>query len=155
MSRVEAVAKGVARLPCDVSSPSENDHVTLIIWYRLGTDSPIYSVDARGKPLDRASHWADKSLSGRAFFRLTDQTTEGHAKLALEKVNRTDAGSYKCRVDFKKSPTRNSFVNLTVIGKSCEIDLPIPTGPELGNPVPVRQTFRKLANAPTRSILIS
>ena len=77
-----------------------------------------YSLDARGRALDQATHWADEhALGGRAFFRVTDTDESIGTHLAVENVKDVDAGSYRCRVDFQGSPTRNSIVNLTVIGK--------------------------------------
>jgi len=109
---VESVVNGLAKLPCELKQGS--DVVTLVIWYRADTDTPLYTLDARGRSLDQATHWADEhTFQGRAYLRLSDDT----AYLALESVGQQDSGTYKCRVDFKKSPTRNFFVNLTVAGK--------------------------------------
>lgn len=72
------------------------------------------SVDIRDKYMDpNKSHWKDETLEGRSHFR----TLSEPAVLTIDHVTETDAGIYRCRVDFRKSPTRNTRLNLTVIGK--------------------------------------
>ena len=43
LTEVVALAKGVAELPCDVTSPDPTDPVRLVLWYRTDSSStPIY-----------------------------------------------------------------------------------------------------------------
>ena len=64
--------------------------------------------------MNQVRDWADKkSLGGRAHFDLQASPAE----LVIDSVKADDEGLYRCRVDFKKSPTRNARTNLTVVGK--------------------------------------
>ncbi|KAF0767143.1 nephrin-like, partial [Aphis craccivora] len=128
-TNVEAVAGMVAYLPCNMTPPTPNDRVTLVIWFKQGQTNPIYSYDVRSSPVKTVApnpktsigplqksvvtmgpHRSDdKTLDGRAYFRVTSQP----AALIVQDIGDKDAAVYKCRVDFKKSPTRNSNVNLT------------------------------------------
>lgn len=76
----------------------------------------IFSYDSRDKSLKEASHWSDdKTVGGRVSFELGSKLYP--ARLTLQAVKDSDGGLYRCRVDFKKSPTRNHNVNLTVLRK--------------------------------------
>ena len=74
----------------------------------------LRSLDARGKDLASAIHWAvSDDLGKRTYFQIGD----GHrAKLKVTKVTVQDQGIFRCRVDFINSPTRNFRVNLTLVG---------------------------------------
>lgn len=79
-------------------------------------------MDIRDKFTDpNKSHWKDESLEGRSHFRMLSEP----AMLTIDNVSEMDAGIYRCRVDFRKSPTRNSRLNLTVIGKYLIYQIPL------------------------------
>ncbi|XP_063991907.1 synaptogenesis protein syg-2-like isoform X3 [Diachasmimorpha longicaudata] len=114
--QVRAVVDGVAELPCDIRPPQPNDSAVLVVWYkaseRLPDLIPIYSYDTRSKHPDKAAHWKDKEyLNERGHFK----TATEPAILNIRRVEQRDEGEYLCRVDFVKSPTRNSKIYLTII----------------------------------------
>uniref|UniRef100_A0A146KNR1 Nephrin n=3 Tax=Lygus hesperus TaxID=30085 RepID=A0A146KNR1_LYGHE len=62
--------------------------------------------------VETGRHWSDdSSMGGRAFF----QSNTNPARLTIDGIRDSDSGSYRCRVDFRKSPTRNTKVNLTIV----------------------------------------
>ncbi|CAG0881461.1 unnamed protein product [Darwinula stevensoni] len=114
--RVEVLEKGLARLPCDLQVPAHGDNVVLVLWYKIGIRTPIYSFDVRGRDFMNAKKWWDEAHFGqggreRGKFLHGDQ----QRPFTIQDVTEVDSGLYRCRVDFKFSPTRNGLVNLTVI----------------------------------------
>lgn len=68
----------------------------------------------RGRSFNKALHWSEEKIFGpRAYF----VTVSKPAALTLDGVKLDDEGVYRCRVDFRTTPTRNFAINLTVIGK--------------------------------------
>ncbi|XP_045033828.1 hemicentin-1 isoform X1 [Daphnia magna] len=109
----EVIIGNMAELTCDLTSSVPGDYVLLVLWYKDGETMPFYSVDARGKYMKDAQHWSDDKmmLYGRAHLKANSDKV----RLILEPVLREDEGIYKCRVDFKKSPTRHYRIHLAVI----------------------------------------
>ncbi|XP_037916377.1 nephrin isoform X1 [Hermetia illucens] len=110
----EAVQGTVGRLPCNVTPPVPEDKVALVIWYKEGHSKPIYSVDTRNSNFAKGTHWVEENFGGRASFQ-AGGSPETPAVLTIKSTKSADSGVYRCRVDFQKSPTRNSKVQLKVI----------------------------------------
>ena len=73
------------------------------------------SYDARDGGPENGHRWSDKErgFGNRAMFRWRD----GPAYLHIDRIHALEAGTYRCRVDFKTAPTRNSLVKLNVVSK--------------------------------------
>lgn len=101
-------------------------------------DSTSYHLMTTG-----AERWSDQRVFGdRAHFHVNVDAANGELKqkpnnekksvvstyfsseLRIDRVNVKDAiHLYRCRVDFKLAQTRNSKVNLTVVGKLISLKL--------------------------------
>lgn len=111
----DAVQGSVAILPCNITPPILEDRVSLVIWYKEGQTTPIYSFDLRDSHiLDSGSHHeGNSSLNGRSHFNIT----RSPAAFIINNTKSYDNGLYRCRVDFLRSPTRNLKIQLSVIGE--------------------------------------
>lgn len=75
------------------------------------------SYDARNRQFGKAKLWSASHFWGdRATFKASQP-----AQLTIRDLRESDQGVYRCRVDFRNSPTRNLKVNFTVIGESCKL----------------------------------
>lgn len=87
------------------------DQIKFIVFF-----SSLFSLsfDVRGRQFGQAKTWSAPTVFGlRAFF----STANRPAQLRVDNIKLSDEGMYRCRVDFRNSPTRNLKINLTVIGK--------------------------------------
>uniref|UniRef100_A0AAG5CS19 Ig-like domain-containing protein n=1 Tax=Anopheles atroparvus TaxID=41427 RepID=A0AAG5CS19_ANOAO len=103
-----------AELPCDITAPSSQDGVKLVLWFKDSTGIPLYSLDSRsGVPISAAQHSTiANDLGQRLFFSVG--ATPKEARLQIRNIKTSDGGVYRCRVDYFNSPTRNYRVNLTL-----------------------------------------
>ncbi|KAH8288367.1 hypothetical protein KR054_001703 [Drosophila jambulina] len=101
-------------LPCDLTPPTAQDSVKLLLWFKDTTGIPLYSLDSRGGNVKVAPHAAIASdLGQRLFFSIGDNPKD--SRLQINDVKPEDGGVYRCRVDFFNSPTRNFRHNLTLV----------------------------------------
>ncbi|RWS12225.1 nephrin-like protein, partial [Dinothrombium tinctorium] len=108
---VIGVTGGKVALPCNITPPTADDAVSLILWYKDESTTPIYSLDARKGNLDQARHAQSENLMTRSYM----NTIQKPATLLLQSLVEDDAGEYRCRVDFRKARTRNFIVFLKLI----------------------------------------
>ncbi|XP_076758333.1 uncharacterized protein LOC143427758 isoform X4 [Xylocopa sonorina] len=102
-----------AELPCDITPPGEDNTLHMVFWFKDEAGVPLYTIDAREKPVTKALHSSDSGVFGpRAYFRTAFPSP---AVLVIEDIKRHDAATYRCRVDFRKGQTRSFRYNLTVI----------------------------------------
>ncbi|XP_050673053.1 nephrin-like [Leptidea sinapis] len=101
-----------ASLPCDTQPLSGDDQIAMVLWFKEPDWEPLYSYDVRGRTVYQPKLWSSPNGFGsRAYFRATATP----ATLLVDGVTSSDSGIYRCRVDFKNSPTRNLRINFTVI----------------------------------------
>ncbi|KAG9510659.1 Ty3b-i, partial [Fragariocoptes setiger] len=108
-----AVINTRVALPCDISAPSSDDSVALVLWYKDDSLSPIYTLDARKE---------------RANF---EWTTSSPARLVIDPVRTHDAGDYRCRVDFRKGRTVNTIITLHVVVPPTNVSIEDANGHKL------------------------
>ncbi|XP_047506872.1 neural cell adhesion molecule 2 isoform X1 [Pieris napi] len=109
---VQGVLGKKASLPCDIQPLHSDDAVVMVLWFKESDGEPLYSFDIRGRSYNQPKLWSSPLVFGnRAYFR----GGATPAVLMVDNVIAMDAGVYRCRVDFKNSPTRNLKVNFTVI----------------------------------------
>jgi hypothetical protein len=111
--KVEAVLGKHGQLACNLTSDIRDDRVALVIWYKENKTTPIYSYDARdSNAVDSGSHHRDKKVVEKYYF---NTSTLNPAIFSIANLTSDDEGAYRCRVDFIRSPTKNTKVQLSVI----------------------------------------
>jgi hypothetical protein len=82
----------------------------------LKTDESRCRYDARAANATSWSEEAPRGFGHRGHF----DATSNPALLFLDHIGQHEGGFYRCRVDFKTAQTRNSLINLTIIGNDFE-----------------------------------
>ncbi|CRL07921.1 CLUMA_CG020866, isoform A, partial [Clunio marinus] len=112
VQKIEAVVGKSGQLSCNLTSDIQDDRVALVIWYKEGKTTPIYSYDARdSKAIDGGSHHGI-SINGKFYF---NTSSLNPAIFSISNLTADDKGIYRCRVDFTRTPTKNTKFNLSVI----------------------------------------
>ncbi|KAA0193001.1 hypothetical protein HAZT_HAZT004392 [Hyalella azteca] len=84
----------------------------IFLWYKGESPEPFYSYDLRAHGKGR--HWSDETKFGRrVHFSLTPAYV-----LTMTAVRSSDAGVYRCRVDYDRGPSKTMALNLHVVGES-------------------------------------
>ncbi|XP_066589277.1 B-cell receptor CD22-like isoform X2 [Prorops nasuta] len=106
---IQGVVGQKATLPCNMTTQA-NDALSMVLWFKEDSGEPLYSFDARNRQFGKEKVWSAPHYWGnRASFRATTP------QLTIQDVRQSDEGVYRCRVDFRNSPTRNAKVNFTII----------------------------------------
>lgn len=147
-------------LPCNVSLPLlrngryYNDSIDLILWFRGQEQRALYSIDARRtSTMQRAKHFTDDDMLGtRAFIDLSTRPSsliiDSLKSMCLIQEKKffflfqkffsstvEDAGEYRCRVDFRRSPSEHRSILLDVLIPPKEVIIMDEFGQRLNDPI--------------------
>nr|XP_045604086.1 nectin-4-like [Procambarus clarkii] len=126
LAAVYVVRGETVRLPCNLISEPE-DPVILVLWYKNGTKTPVYSVDSR----PRGQQKGGQSSRSSDFFRgRADIRKQGgwNWTLVVREAEFRDQGEYRCRLDFQSSPTHNARIFLHVVDLPQQLRIYSPGG---------------------------
>lgn len=112
MTDVTGVLNRKAIMPCDIEPREKGDSVYMVLWFKESDGEPLYSFDLRSRIHGNTK---PKSTPGAFGTRVHFNTATVPAQLMLDNLKMTDEGVYRCRVDFRNTPTRNAKVNLTIV----------------------------------------
>jgi len=106
---VEVLSGEDSVLPCTMSvfNPKE-DRPKLILWFKNDSETPFYIYDAVEAGQPRQWRDGEESASVRSKF-------DGSSNLIISHTRPTDAGSYRCRVDYLRGQTTFDTNLLSVI----------------------------------------
>nr|XP_053641804.1 hemicentin-1-like [Cherax quadricarinatus] len=123
---VYAVRGQTVHLPCNLTSQPA-DPVILVLWYKNGTKTPVFSVDSRprGQQKGAGSSRSSDFFRGRADIH---QHQGWRWTLVVRNVEFRDHGEYRCRLDFQSSPTHNARVQLHVVDLPQQLRIYSPGG---------------------------
>ncbi|GIY51688.1 ig-like domain-containing protein [Caerostris extrusa] len=100
-----------AELPCDLNVSATEDEVSLVLWHRDGSGSPLYSVDARDLPLPTATHFLQFTWKARAYF----NSSASPAFLRIDGIKRTRKECIDAVVEYRRARTETLDMMLLVI----------------------------------------
>lgn len=107
LKEYSAIINEDANLPCNISAPSIEDSVALILWYRAGGKNAIYTVDARYTPsLKEAKHFISPALKNRVQLVCDNGENPLIDSPALNKFNNSFHKEYKVRLNRTKRSTK-------------------------------------------------
>ncbi|XP_045472886.1 nephrin-like isoform X2 [Harmonia axyridis] len=107
--KIDVLEKKRATLPCNITTPSYDESIYLIVWYK-DENTSIFSDDRRRKRI-----WSSEPDRIKFFF------NKNSAELVIDNVTRTDAGVFKCSIEYSKSATENQYIELNVIVPPDEV----------------------------------
>ncbi|XP_069181004.1 neural cell adhesion molecule 2 [Procambarus clarkii] len=113
MWSVTGVAGRSSDLPCYLNPRTPGDRPKLILWYKRGGRTPVFSHDGRVPQMRSDIKQNEGTLT----------VSRGAATLTLHNLTVSQAAVYECRVDFFKSPTHTNFVNLTIIEPASSLEV--------------------------------
>lgn len=108
---VEAKEGSNSKMTCSLTPIYSPDKVSLLLWYRGNSNRPFYKYDARTASPE---HWSDPSMENKYHLQISN---DERAELSIASISLMDEDVYQCQVEFFRSSSTVTYVNLTVVGK--------------------------------------